>query len=97
MFDLKKEKNPYSDSIVKMVFKMAAVGAFLGFLLGGIELTQLIVDKPAELEANLVSVKNLAITLFNDHVFGFEIISVLLLAVIVGAVTLARSRGGTHV
>ena len=38
----------------------------------------------------------LAVTLFRNHVFSFEAVSLILLAAIVGAVALARSKGGTH-
>jgi len=34
--------------------------------------------------------------LFNQYLFGFEALGVLLLVVAVGAVALARSKGGTH-
>lgn len=41
-------------------------------------------------------IKEVAEMLFVKYVFGFEVICILLLLVIVGAVSLARAKGGTH-
>ncbi len=40
--------------------------------------------------------QKLSVKLFSKFVFAFEILSVLLLVAIVGAVALAKSKGGTH-
>ena len=40
--------------------------------------------------------QKLSLRLFSKFIFAFEILSVLLLVAIVGAVALARSKGGTH-
>ncbi|MBL7544629.1 MAG: NADH-quinone oxidoreductase subunit J [Bdellovibrionaceae bacterium] len=40
--------------------------------------------------------KELGVALFTKHIFGFEALGVLLTAIAVGTVALARSRGGTH-
>lgn len=42
------------------------------------------------------STRRMAQLLFTDYVFGFEAISILILLVAVGAVTIAQFRGGTH-
>lgn len=40
--------------------------------------------------------QKLSLKLYSKYIFGFEIVSVLLLVAIVGAVALAKSKGGTH-
>lgn len=96
LFDLRKELQTFSGGFMPTVLKMAGVGAVLGFLLAGLELSKRIGDQPVATEYNLESIKKLSIQLFSKHIFEFEIISVLLLVVIVGSVSVARSRGGTH-
>lgn len=50
-----------------------------------------LVDKP-----KVGSTVDLSRRLFSKYVFAFEAVSLLLLVAIVGAVALARSKGGTH-
>lgn len=48
------------------------------------------------MQAGLGSTKALAIDLFTKYLFGFEVVGVLLLAVLIGAIAISRARGGTH-
>ena len=42
------------------------------------------------------AIRPLSEKLFLNHVFGFEVLGVLLLVIAVGTVALSRSKGGTH-
>jgi NADH-quinone oxidoreductase subunit J len=53
-------------------------------------------EKPAARPTDIQTTYTLSQALFTRHVFAFEAISVLLLIAIVGAVAIARSKGGTH-
>lgn len=94
LFDLKKELDAFSSGIRGALVKVAAVGALLGLVVGGFEITHM-TGSPSE-SAGLGTVRETAVLLFSKHIFAFEIISLLLLVVVVGAVSLARTRGGTH-
>ncbi len=58
--------------------------------------TWLAVSNPPPDEKEFGSTVRVAELLFTSHVFSFEAVSLLLLVAIVGAVALARSKGGTH-
>ncbi len=98
LFDLKNEIYAFSQGQVSGLFKLLSLGTLGGFFLGailwsGYEYLQLPDQKIVmEQEAG----KNLGQLLFTKYVFGFEALGVLLLVVAVGAVALARSKGGTH-
>lgn len=95
MFDLRKEKIGFSGTWATNVIK-ALICAVSLFVL----LTPVVVffndSKPAWLEQAGLPTQDLSLTLFARHVFTFEVIGVLLLVVLVGSVTLAKSKGGTH-
>ena len=48
------------------------------------------------MKQNLEPTRQLAELIFSKYIFGFELIGVLLLVVLVGAIALARAKGGTH-
>ncbi|MEQ1879298.1 MAG: NADH-quinone oxidoreductase subunit J [Bdellovibrionia bacterium] len=97
LFDLKKEKEAFSGSALGFFVKFIFGALTLGLIAGAFEISRpMHVDASKATEA-ATSTKVLATALFSTHVFGFEVISILLLVVIVGAVTMARSKGGTHV
>lgn len=48
------------------------------------------------IQEGLDATRALATNLFTHYLFGFEAIGILLLVVLVGAIALARARGGTH-
>ncbi|MES2768436.1 MAG: NADH-quinone oxidoreductase subunit J [Bdellovibrionota bacterium] len=95
MFDLRKEKAGFSGnwatnvaktliSLVSLVILLTPVFVFFNDA------------KPAWLDQAGLPTQDLSLTLFARHVFTFEVIGVLLLVVLVGSVTLAKSKGGTH-
>lgn len=98
LFNLDKEKKAFSKGTGSNFLKAASVG-----LIWSILSTSLLYvfsdlgkeDLPRLAEGSL-AIKELASHLFLKYVFGFEVICILLLLVIVGAVSLARAKGGTH-
>lgn len=95
MFDLRKEKQAFSGNAFT---NLAKIGACLISLV--IMMTPVVVffsdSKPDWLNTAALPTKDLSMTLFAKHVFTFEVIGALLLVVLVGSVTLAKSKGGTH-
>jgi NADH-quinone oxidoreductase subunit J len=75
-------------------FPAAIAAAILALLIG---VTVAATDWPATGTRMATSATALATALFTDYVLAFEIVSVLLLAAVIGAVFLAkRERGGTE-
>lgn len=98
LFDLKHELRAFTRGFLTGGVKLATVGLFAGLMVGGILVTGTTAfDKGPEAVAiagdNTAALGQL---LFSHYLFGFEALGVLLLIVAVGAVALARSRGGTH-
>lgn len=93
LFNLKAEK----DAIFKLNLTTASkvvAGILLLVVLSGT--SWLAVSQLAPSDQDLGSTVNLSRTLFRNHVFSFEAVSLLLLVAIVGAIALAKSKGGTH-
>jgi NADH-quinone oxidoreductase subunit J len=97
LFDLKKEKDAFTGGAWGFFAKFAAGALALGLIAGAFDVSRIGAQEAAKATESVSSTKLLAEALFSRHVFGFEVISILLLVVIVGAVSLARSKGGTHV
>lgn len=95
LFDLKHEVKAFSRGIVTGGLKIASVGLFAGLMVGGIALT-LGSGFTARTSEVTATTKDLGQLLLSQYLFGFEALGVLLLIVAVGAVALARSKGGTH-
>lgn len=100
LFDLKHEIKVFSQGFIGNVLKLATSGVLLGMILVFIGYSFSIDPgfKPLPLDsvASMETTRLLATTLFTRYIFAFEVIGFLLLVVAVGAVTLARSSGGTH-
>lgn len=96
LFDLKTEIKAFSKGVFTGAVKLASVGLIAGLIIGSITLSNHLINLP-KVSNNLPdNTKELGLTLFSKHIFGFEILGVLLLVIAVGTVALARSRGGTH-
>lgn len=95
LFDLKKETQAFSAKPIGFLLRTVAVGAFMGLLWGGVELARGYIYSPSVLNPDTAT-RSVSELLFTKYIFAFEIISVLLLLVVIGSVTLARSKGGTH-
>lgn len=98
LFNLQKEKKAFSRGGFSNFLKVISCTAIWFILSSAVlfvfsEVTPSDLPKVAE---GTQAVKELSTELFVQYIFGFEIISVLLLVVIIGAVSLARAKGGTH-
>jgi NADH-quinone oxidoreductase subunit J len=97
LFNLHHEKEAFARGKISGFFKLAAAGMFCGLLATTLYTftgPEAIKSLPAIGGAD--STRQMAQLLFTDYVFGFEAISILILLVAVGAVTIAQFRGGTH-
>ncbi len=97
LFDLKHEKKAFSKGLFSMILKIGSSAVVLASIFSAIYLT--ISAKPRLEEVNtdaIVAAKGLALQLFTKNVFAFEVIGILLLVVLVGAIALAKGKGGTH-
>lgn len=95
LFDLKNETKAFSRGLFTGVLKLGAVGIFVGLVVGAISMTIPIFKSPSSSLSGDVT-RELGQLLFTQYLFGFEALGVLLLVVAIGAVALARSKGGTH-
>lgn len=96
IFDLKRDERKFSIGSGSFIIKVVSSFFIFGFLLGSTLLTRMARNLMADFQGDAATTKELAIELFTENIFGFEVISVLLLAVIVGAVALSKIKGGTH-
>ncbi|AHZ85639.1 NADH-quinone oxidoreductase subunit J [Bdellovibrio bacteriovorus] len=101
LFDLKKDVQAFTRGKFTGVVKIASVGLFAGLVVGAIKWNlkgdpEVITDNPVLVGTGMESTKALGQILFTKYIFGFEALGVLLLVIAVGAVALARSKGGTH-
>ena len=99
LFDLKSEKSAFSKGTASFALKIASVGLFAGLLVGGVVFSDPSGLEPGDADKFAVAgdlTKLIGRTLFDQYVWGFEILGVLLLVVAVGCVAVARSKGGTH-
>lgn len=99
LFDLKHELQAFSRGRISGVIKLATVGMLAGLIMGAILMTTsspFVQSADAKIALSGDNTKQLGHLLFSQYLFGFEALGVLLLVVAVGAVALARSKGGTH-
>lgn len=99
LFDLNLEKKAFSRGPGSSFLKIASVGLFAGLLIGGVVFSELMTAENVETTANLAKIdgtRALGRLLFEQYLWGFEVLGVLLLVVAIGAVALSRSKGGTH-
>ncbi len=92
LFDLRKESQPFSGQKISNFFKAGIIAAASMALI--IPLSTVFFIRTEKTKP--VTTVDLAGTLFTKYVFAFEAIGILLLVVLVGALALAKSRGGTH-
>ncbi|MFN7728882.1 MAG: NADH-quinone oxidoreductase subunit J [Bdellovibrio sp.] len=100
LFDLKNEIHAFTRGPITGALKIAAVGLLGGMIIGAIALSATALmraeNKGIQTLIEGDNTKALGKLLFSQYLFGFEALGVLLLIVAVGAVALARSKGGTH-
>ncbi len=101
LFDLKKDLQAFTRGKFTGAVKIASAGLLAGLVVGAISmsvglLTEKTADNVVTTGTGMEATKALGQLLFSKYVFGFEALGVLLLVIAVGAVALARSKGGTH-
>ncbi len=101
LFDLKLELKAFTRGKISGFLKITTVGVLAGLIIGSLCLTSDLFTNTSAITAGSASAtvdttKMIGQLLFSRYVFGFEALGVLLLVVAVGAVALARSKGGTH-
>ena len=99
LFNLKKEETKLSGNSISVGFKFLTVFLLLSILAVVFYFTPWETPSLGELslaEQNENTTRKLGTMLFQKYVLGFEALGLLLLMVAVGAVSLARSKGGTH-
>jgi NADH-quinone oxidoreductase subunit J len=102
LFDLKQENKAFSKGVLSGATKLITAGIFAGLLAGAIFISSDLFSHspPANAVTNnpsgIISTKALGIALFTQYIFSFEALGLLLLVIAIGAVSLARSKGGTH-
>ena len=100
LFNLKKEEKRSSGNSLSVGIKFLSVFLFFSILAVVFYFTpSWETPSLAELtsaQENKETTRDLGDLLFQKYVLGFEALGLLLLIVAVGAVTLARSKGGTH-
>jgi len=95
LFDLRKEHEGNRGNLPFSIIKALSVGAVLGLIVGGFQIARVATTEGGAL-SGVAALKEISIQLFTKYLFAFEIVSVLLLLVVVGALSLARAKGGTH-
>lgn len=97
LFDLKHEMEAFARGKVSGAIKLICAGLLTGLVTGAIVYSGKGVNAVRdEFAAKTDPTKLLGYKLFTQHLFAFEALGVLLLVIAVGAVALARSKGGTH-
>ena len=99
LFNLKKEMKKSPRNHLSIAFKFLTVFLLLSVFGVSFYFTPWETPSLAELsspEKNVHTAEKLGTLLFQDYALGFEALGLLLLMVAIGAVTLARSKGGTH-
>ncbi|WP_347355702.1 NADH-quinone oxidoreductase subunit J [Bdellovibrio sp.] len=101
LFDLKKDVQAFTKGKFTGAVKIASVGLLAGLVVGAIAMSVSLMgekttDNPVLVGTGMETTKVLGNILFTKYIFGFEALGVLLLVIAVGAVALARSKGGTH-
>ncbi len=96
ILDVKQEKHPFSRGVVASTLKIISAALIFTCVISGVYFS----IKDIKLsEANtdaVVATKGMALKLFTDHLFSFELIGVLLLVVLVGVLSLAKGKGGIN-
>ncbi len=99
LLDLKKKERPLQSRSVSSGIKVAIPALLVGIVVAAAQMSIDFATQEGAAQSGgfLVSTKELAQLLLSKYLFAFEAISLLILVVIVGAISLARSPGGTHV
>lgn len=96
IFDLREEKKAFVRGTFSTLLKLASGALFLSTLVVAI-LASIPTSPLAETNTHaMIAAKGLALMLFTKYVFVFEVVGILLLVVLVGAIVIAKGKGGSH-
>tara|TARA_B100001248_G_scaffold262718_2_gene261486 strand:+ start:30372 stop:30896 length:525 start_codon:yes stop_codon:yes gene_type:complete len=98
LFDLKKEKRAFSRGTLSRVLKTTLSVLIFSMIAGALSMSfsELGSGDSIAKEDITRSIKELSALLYTKYVFAFEALAILLVMVIVGAIALAKAKGGTH-
>ncbi len=97
LFDLKHETEAFTRGRITGTIKLLSGGLLTGLVAGAVIFSNKLIVAPPPAGSEMANTtKNLGYRLFTHHVFAFEALGALLLIIAIGAVALARSKGGTH-
>ena len=99
LFDLKSEVRAFSRGIFASFLKVASAGFLAGIIIVGVLMSTDMLEMGTGAPVDSIKATNsqdLALLLFNQYLFAFETLGLLLLLVAVGAVSVSRIKGGTH-
>jgi NADH-quinone oxidoreductase subunit J len=99
LFDLKHEVEAFTKGRISGAIKLVTAGLLAGLVAGAIIYSSKTPNSVMGKELGNITddpSRQLGIRLFTQHIFAFEALGVLLLVIAIGAVALARSKGGTH-
>lgn len=98
LFNLKNETMAFTKGMLSKILKVSLSTLIFALIASSLSMSfaDLNSSQLQPYESAMRSVKELSALLFTKYVFAFEAISVLLILVVVGAVALARAKGGTH-
>lgn len=100
LFDLKTEVRAFTRGQISGFLKIVSSAMLAGLIIGAVSiptgLTHKIGIGPETAEQTRQTTRELAILLFTEYLYAFEVLGLLLLVVAVGAVSISRVKGGTH-
>lgn len=95
LFDLRKENQPFSGNWRVNLTKLGI--SALGFVMIALPCAYMMNNSNKNwLQNRGLETQKLAELLFSKHIFAFEVVGALLTVVLIGAVALAKAKGGTH-
>jgi NADH-quinone oxidoreductase subunit J len=99
LFDLESEQELMSRGAMSKFLKIICGVIFTGIISWAIKISVFALPKATPLQSTedqMANVKRLAIKLFTQYLFAFELLGILLLVIAIGVVAISRTRGGTH-
>ena len=96
IFNLQEEKKAFVRGNFTGVLKISGAALLLAAIAGAFFASMPHFPLTEINTVAMIATKGLALKLFTKYIFAFEVIGVLLLVVLIGAVAIAKSKGGTH-
>ena len=96
IFDLKDEKKAFVRGNFTGMLKISGAALLLAAIAGAFFASMPHFPLAEVNTVAMIATKGLALKLFTKYVFAFEVIGILLLVVLIGAIAIAKGKGGTH-